>query len=318
MDRLSLLEYLVLSIVFFAPFFSVKYLPYAWAFMLPSLIGWSDNIKFFSAKGGKFTTAAVIIGLALAVVIYAKTDNLRMDPHQEWPKEAVEFIGREIKGNVYNPYSLGGYMMWQNKGRPIFIDGRFEMFVRPRDVFSDAEAFERGERVDEIIAEYDISAVIARPWATLPYTLSIRSDWSLVYWDNFVMIYVKKDGLNNKVVKKYGMDIPYVNDSIEGILRKVGPTKLLLLVREYEEAVRRHPDLLMGRFTLGMLYQAGGNCALALNQWSEILKIDKRLGGAHYKSAECYKTLGNQVRAVEEKKLGDRFSIKQKWWYGRP
>lgn len=312
--RLSLLEYLVLFIVFFAPFFSIKYLPYAWAFMLPSLIGWANNTELFK----KFTPVAIIIGVVFAGIVFSQKNNLRKDPHLEWPKEAVAFIDEEIKGNIYNPYSLGGYMMWQNKGRPIFIDGRFEMFVRPRDVFSDAEAFERGERVDEIIAEYDLSAVIARPWATLPYTLSMRSDWSLVYWDNFVTIYVKKDGLNNKVVKKYDMDIPFINDSIEGILRKAGLNKLPALIGEYEEAVRRHPDLLMGRFTLGMLYQAGGNCALALNQWSEILKIDKRLGGAHYKSAECYKTLGNQVRAAEEKKLGDRYSTKQKWWYGRP
>lgn len=309
--RTHLFGYLFFAGIFFMPLVSLKYLPFAWALMFPFLLPWIDTLW----PGEKPTLVGALAGLLVGLAIFFHQGHLAKDPHGEWPHNAVAFLAQHVKGNTYNPYTWGGYLLWQNKGKPVFIDGRFEMFADR--VYFDALDFEEGKRVDEVTDRYALSVAIARPWTALAYTLSFRKDWSLVYWDNFGMIYVRRDGTNDEAIRKFALEIPYINDSMEAVIRKVSSAQLPALVANYEEAVRRRPDLLLGRFRLGVLYQKGGDCRRAILQWSELIHMDKRLGGAHYKLAECYGTLGDYARAAQERALGDRYASRQRWWYGR-
>ncbi len=312
LSGLRFCEVIIFTIFMAMPFLAVKYTPFAWVATLPIFLKiMPNNFK----RQGLLNKFCLLIILTLSVFIFWRNGNLFKNPHDEWPKEMMEFIeSKEIKGNIYNPYAWGGYISWKNK-YPAFTN--VAVADIGGDVFWDGLDFEKGEKVEEIIEKYNLSAVISQPWVILPYTLSLKDDWSLVYWDNLGVIFLRKDRGNDRIISEYGLDIKYFNDSVESVLKKYTLGEIPNLILNYHRVIERQPDLLLGRFRLGLIYQTLGYCPKAIEQYKEIIKLDIKLGSVHFRLAECYREIGDYKSALAEKKLADKYRAKERWWKGR-
>lgn len=292
------------------PFIAVKYIPFAWVVITPIFLKILPNLK------NKLAVNLMIVGIAIvSMAIFIGDGNLFKDPHSEWPKEMAEFIkDNNLKGNMYNPFSWSGYFAWENK-TPVFINPALADLGG--DVFWDALDFDKGEKTEEIINKYNLSVVVSQPWTILPYSLSLREGWSLIYWDNYGVVFAKKGYGNDEIIKKYGLDIKYFNDSVGSVLSKYKASEIPILVKNYKEAIKRQPDLLLARYRLGLIYKLSGNCLEAIEQFKEITRIDIKLASTHFRLVECYRELGDLRSAISEKNLADKFKGKEKWWKGR-
>lgn len=306
-------EYLLGIVFWVAPLASIKYTPFSWIVVMPIILRilpkWEPGRVF------KITaTGLVFVG---ALIFAWKVGGGTTDAHKEWPRDLVRFVeDQKLQGKMFNPLSLGGYLMWNTPERPVFIWGGCDCFYDEQ--YFEAVDFGKGEHVDELIKKYSFDIALVRPWESLAYSLSIKPDWALVYWDNFGMIFVRRGGGNEAVIKKHSLEIPYLNDTIEATFRKVPREKIPKLVENYEEAIRRKPDLILGRMYAGSLHQALGRCDLAIPHWQSIVDHKNNLGVAHQKLAECYKTANNPALYKKESELASRFKNQGKLWLGRP
>ena len=306
-------EYLLGIVFWVVPFMSIKYIPFSWIIILPIVLRILPKLE----PGKMFKISVVGLACAAAVLFAWKVGGGARDARAEWPQELVKFIDeQQLKGNVFNPLSWGGYLTWNSPERPVFIWGGCDCFYNEQ--YFEAVDFGKGERVDELIKKYSFSIALVRPWESLAHSLSIRPDWALIYWDNFGMIFVRRGGENEATIKKYSLDLPYLNDTPEAILRKVPKEKIQFLIQNYEEAIRRKPDLTLGRMYIGSLYQALGKCDLAIPHWQAIIRGGNNLGFAYQKLAECYRATGNTESYKQTIELANKYKNQGKLWLGRP
>ena len=120
----------------------------------------------------------------------------------------------DLRGNMLNSYGFGGYLIWTLwPERPIFIDGRNEVFLSLMERLAVARrdslawnALLRDYAIEYALVDYvdDLERVTAigtdgRTTTTLvPVTNTRfpRPRWALVYWDDDGMIFLKRSGVN--------------------------------------------------------------------------------------------------------------------------
>lgn len=188
-------------------------LPAALLLFLPAIR--SDIFK--TSKGARYVIATAIIILGLWGMFSYR--SLASTSFNDYPSLAsISFVKNNLKGKMFNEYHIGGYLLY-SLGPDIktFIDGRTDMFVP--EVFPDYMSFSYLSYTDD---EYylgkfeDLSKKYGISWVILTtnrYTLSGRlarilenaDGWRLVFFDDTARIYVKEDGLNEAVLKKFGV-----------------------------------------------------------------------------------------------------------------
>ena len=128
-----------------------------------------------------------------------------------YPVAAGDFLqGEGIDGRVFNEVAFGGYLIWRFPGRPVFIDGRNEIYTELLpEIF---EALEAPRRFWALTERWEIQAAVLRypPEGQLvrypgpPPRFVRRSwsevyfpsrDWALVHWDDTAMVRVRRDAV---------------------------------------------------------------------------------------------------------------------------
>ncbi|MCX6760360.1 MAG: hypothetical protein NTW46_03400, partial [Candidatus Nealsonbacteria bacterium] len=96
-----------------------------------------------------------------------------------YPKKAVEYIKANLlkfKGNMFNEYNWGGYLIWELPEHKIFIDGRMpHLTIGDRHIFEDFNDFKELRNPKKIIEKYHI-------------------DWVLIYSNSLVGSYLPSEG----------------------------------------------------------------------------------------------------------------------------
>jgi len=118
---------------------------------------------------------------------------------------------------MFNEYGYGGYMIYRLfPKKQVFYDGRTEMYLcceMPDTLELALKKYETDEQfkptMDWLWNKYNISYVIMRSQkhSVLRKMARILTDdpnWNLVYWDDDSMIYVRKDGKNDQLIKDLG------------------------------------------------------------------------------------------------------------------
>lgn len=188
-------------------------LPVTFLLFIPA-IGISD---WKISKTLKYAIAsAIIIPAIWGMNAYR---GLAVGAYNSYPSvAAVSFVKNNLKGNMFNEYHIGGYLLYSlGPEMKTFIDGRTDMFVP--EVFPDYMSFSYLTYTDDdyyldkfenLSKKYNISWVIL---TTNRYTLSSRlarilenaPGWSLVFFDDTARIYVKEDGINKGVLSEFSM-----------------------------------------------------------------------------------------------------------------
>jgi hypothetical protein len=162
---------------------------------------------------GRWIGAVAAAGAAsLAFILFAYY------PFQRGVGEASYFpdglarytIRNDLRGNMLNSYGFGGYLIWTLwPGRPVFIDGRNEVYLPLMQRIVAARRDSRAwnalladYRIEyallEYVAEFERVTIVGggTKLAAVSSTRFPRSRWALVEWDDDGMIFVKRNGVN--------------------------------------------------------------------------------------------------------------------------
>lgn len=125
--------------------------------------------------------------------------------------EAAEFFQKEnIPGPIFNNYDIGGYLIFYlPKGEKVFVDNRPEAY--PDSFFSQVykPMQENADVFEKIDQEYNFNTVIfyrndITPWGmNFLKIIQENSDWAKVYNDDYSVIYLKKNEVNQQIIQKY-------------------------------------------------------------------------------------------------------------------
>jgi hypothetical protein len=188
-------------------YFAFKHIRYAAVFMIVAL----PLAGNFLSRGAwvRWGRAAALVCAFALVFIYTRDERqgltrLRtgdwVDP-VKFPVKAADFIlARNLRGNMYNYYSWGGYLIWRlAPERRVFLDGRN---INP-DVFWEGTMIDYGlkkaglEQWMPLFEKYDISyAVIPLQIQDKPTplvnSLFPNPEWSAVFIGDNSVIFARK------------------------------------------------------------------------------------------------------------------------------
>jgi hypothetical protein len=176
-----------------------------------------------------------------------------------YPVEACGFLERErVEGRIFNEVAFGGYLVWRFPDRPVFIDGRNEIY--PELLQEIHGGIENLERFWEMTRRWDLDIAllrypaagtvvrypqddggtrsVLRSWSEVYFP---RRDWALVYWDDNAMIRVRRHRADPEWLARH--EFRYVNPDDATFLSqeiragRVDPRKALAEVeRRLQEA----------------------------------------------------------------------------------
>jgi Flp pilus assembly protein TadD len=131
------------------------------------------------------------------------------DP-KHYPERALDFLwSQNVRGPIFNTDLWASSLLWRGKGKqfPVFVDARLEAY--PPEFWKDSyyRVLEAVPGWEDVLARYDVrSAILRREGGQVDdrigNVLWDHPDWGLVYWNDVVMIYVKRhaDSLRNDEV----------------------------------------------------------------------------------------------------------------------
>jgi tetratricopeptide (TPR) repeat protein len=132
--------------------------------------------------------------------------------YEFFPEKALQYLDRrDIRGRVYNTFQWGGYLTWRDfPERTAFVDGRG---VLSRDLLEKHDLARNRDRVlDYLHKKYDFEiALINYPNTPKFYSTAgspdidaglSSEDWSLVYWDDLALVYLKRNGRFQSVIEQ--------------------------------------------------------------------------------------------------------------------
>lgn len=136
--------------------------------------------------------------------IFAKHRGLGLS-HGAFPNGTVEFMKRErLKGNIYNDYVFGGYLIHEYPEVKVFIDGRTPTVYSPHffwtsRLVNDPLAWKRLED------EYKIDMVLIKHDTPFCDALKDSGSWSAVSFDDISVLFLKRTAAFSDVISRTGM-----------------------------------------------------------------------------------------------------------------
>jgi len=170
----------------------------------------------------KFSGASIVLAIATAswIVLYTALVFGRVEPfvdahlvdsknfgfginYDRYPEGALRYMDKQnITGRVFNTFPWGQYIIWRDyPARTVFIDGRANlpepllenmMLARSRPEVLDELSKSYG--FESILVDYPVQEETAQPLSS--------QQWALVYWDDLSLLYLKRGGKYDPVIKK--------------------------------------------------------------------------------------------------------------------
>ena len=138
-----------------------------------------------------------------------------------FPDRIASWVEKEdLRGHMMNSYNMGGYLAWAlYPERRIFIDGRNEVFLPLMQQLAAARSDSRAW--NKLLRDYEIEYTILEYVDTLDQVTTIGSDgkvtqsfapitatrfprsrWALVYFDDDGMVFIRRSGVNAKLLDR--------------------------------------------------------------------------------------------------------------------
>lgn len=118
---------------------------------------------------------------------------------QNYPKAALDFaLTHNVKGNVFNSYGWGGYMIWNYPQVKTFVDGRMPSWREGnKSVFEDYIKISNSPKKHiGILHDYNVNWILYPTDSTLVRFLQTpNSGWTEIYSDDTASVFVESAGL---------------------------------------------------------------------------------------------------------------------------
>jgi len=314
----------------------VRQTPFSMPVILLCMVPAVTRIKFHPVKRIQVSVAlGIVISATIALFFYRReaTGIVR-----DYPKQAIPFIKNNIRGNMFNRYSMGGYLMYHlGPEFKTFIDGRTDMFlpkVLPQydQLLNEIDTDEEfKENFDELVDMYHVSwAILTTERLTPMRRLArlIRSDpsWYLIFFDDTAEIYIKDDGVNDDVKEKFWARAatPFAASLYKtgqkdhareeyDRMYKISPSAVsanalgyMLLEEEkydqakviFEEALVINPKAASPKMNLAELAAYDGNTQMAINLYRQAIGDDPTRGLAYLRLGQILASVDKKNEAI--------------------
>jgi hypothetical protein len=105
-----------------------------------------------------------------------------------YPVKAMSYLQAfHPEGRVFNECLWGGYLIWNARQIPVFIDSRIDIFEY-NGVFADYLDAMGGKNTLELLDKYRIRYVLYPQDSTLAYLLLHNSGWKVKYRDETTVL----------------------------------------------------------------------------------------------------------------------------------
>lgn len=137
----------------------------------------------------------LLLALGAAAVIYKAALIYPQSRNEEYfrsvfPVEAVDYLEQEQpQGRLFNSYNWGGYLIWELPEKPVFVDGRTDLYG-DKIVGQWVEVVRGGENWQEIIREWDVDIILLEPDRPVVRLLA-ESGWEVEYQGDQAVIFTK-------------------------------------------------------------------------------------------------------------------------------
>lgn len=272
--RMSFIHLLLVLPFLYLPFVSVRF-----KFLIAITAGpvMVRNISaFLESKGWSAFHKNVLMAIsAVCVVAYGSLMVARAVSHEQFgfgfdyflmPKGAVEYMDRKgIYGRMLNTFHFGQYIIWTGyPKRTVFIDARGHL---PEELLEKPQQFRSSPSVlDEMYKTYGFESILVRYLKPRQsYGLSSDLDlsfshpqWALVYWDDISLLYLKRGGRYDRVIKNSEYRFMKPNMSFNHFITQTGDKEYQEnLIKELKRTIAETGSL-RARVFLGLLYSSGG------------------------------------------------------------
>ncbi len=124
-------------------------------------------------------TAVAAALLAVGVVVYSYASSIG---HLRWsPLPTASFAAvNACRGNLYNRFDEGGYLIWFVPDRRVFVDSRF--FPYPDDLIKEQIRIESSGDAESVFRRYDIHCAYL-PSTSLVANRLMQTGWKALYRD---------------------------------------------------------------------------------------------------------------------------------------
>lgn len=287
----------------FSPFYGNRFSSLAVIF-ISIILGvfsrnWEDFEKiFFNKKTTIVIIVVCLISFGLREAAYPPTPNTY---HKSffYRDEVIDFLHKEnIKGPMFNVLEDGGYFMWKDPDRKVFMDGRLDIYTGSGlyDEYKIVYNFPPQQGWQEVLEKYQIEFLLLPGWQKdIMATIRASGKYDLVYWGDYLFILIKNDGLNRKFAQEHAIRFaqPFrEEDYPDADLDKV--------IAEYEQLKSLSPRASSVRISLAAAYQQKKENDKAIAEYEEALKIKPEEGQARLALGALYSLRKDCPSAIKE------------------
>ncbi|MES2220530.1 MAG: hypothetical protein V4587_06135 [Acidobacteriota bacterium] len=147
-------------------------------------------MPYHADRDKPWLNAPVMLGVVIAVVLlFPSNQELNARNSTVYPDAAAQRYLQSFhpRGHVFNDYLWGGYLEWNVRQIPVFIDSRVDVFER-NGQFGDYLHAIRIEDTLRILYKYSIQYVLFENHRPLPYLLQQTPGWKVDYQDKTTIL----------------------------------------------------------------------------------------------------------------------------------
>jgi hypothetical protein len=226
------------------------------------------------------------------------------------PVEAAEFVKSSgMSGRMFNDYAFGGYLIWRLAPEfRVFIDGREDVYVKAGIAGEYRGCFRSRESWRQLAAKYGIDFAIIKypekpppaPELSLENLAFPRTEWALVYFDDLAVIYVRRNGKNDEIIRQREINAVQplqLSGYLDAIVKD--PEKERQFMTEMDANLRQHPSSFRARFVLGIFAVKRGPEALkqAEQEFLQSIALNPEYVPAYLNLGNIYVYLGRYAEA---------------------
>ena len=270
------------------------------------------------------------------------TLKLGVDP-SKYPEMAGEFLElARIDGHLFNGYADGNYLMWRRYPHNlVFVDGRIDTYgAKVMRYWNEVQRAEKPgvaakyfsqsfvtEGWGPVLRRFDVTACVVRfkadedakrlddnpPTNPLVDALWEHPDWALVFWDDIVVIFVRRDRLAGR--HEY---LTRPDTFAASRLRSAQAWTAAVRDLEHRIGLGDRFDCATVRVSMANALQVRRRHEQALPHLRRALELQSHEAGRAYNLAACLLRLNRVVEASKHFRLALRLGSKEpeKTWNG--
>jgi hypothetical protein len=155
----------------------------------------------------KIVNASILILLASAAIarlyIVTSPEGIREREVTEYPVGAIKWIeANQPKGQLFNSYNWGGYLLWYLRDYPVFVDGRTDLYND--EILQDyLQIISGGEACLSKLDAYGVNVVLIEAGSGLARVLEDSDRWIETVHDDVGVVFVRGLGVTQVDVRRY-------------------------------------------------------------------------------------------------------------------